>query len=119
MKWQQKIAVYFLAMLILYIGIGYPTISAYEVAPESREDTTLSYIEPAPVCTVILVQEKPATLPSGGWKTSVRIPGFAYYDENIHAQYPELTVIGKILVVDAESFYPCKSLLLFPFHDFI
>ncbi len=119
MKKQQKIAVYFLAALILFIGAGMPVVSAFEVAPIPKENTSVSYIEPLPATPLILFQQKPATLVSSGWESSPKIPGFLFFNLNLHLQNPELTEVGQIFVVDLDSFYPCKSLLIFPFHDFI
>jgi hypothetical protein len=119
MKMQQKIAVYFLAALILFIGAGLPMVSAFEVAPFPKEDSSVSYIEPLPAAPLILILQKPATLVSTGWESSLKIPGFGFYNLNLHILYPELTEVGQIFVVDLETFFPCKSLLIFPFHDFI
>jgi hypothetical protein len=119
MKMQQKIAVYFLAALILFIGAGMPMVPALEVAPIPEENTNVSYIEPLPAAPLVLFQQKPATLVSSGWESSPRIPGFEFFNLNLHLQNPELTEVGQIFVVDLDSFYPCKSLLIFPFHDFI
>ncbi len=119
MKMQQKIAVYFLAALILFIGAGLPIVSAFEVAPIHKEISTASYIEPEPAAPLILIQQKPAELLSAGWESSLKIPGFEFYNLNDLNPYPELTPVGQIFVVDLETFNPCKSLLIFPFHDFI
>jgi hypothetical protein len=119
MKMQHKIAVYFLAALILFIGAGIPMVSAFEVAPIPKENTRVSYFEPLPAAPLILIQQKPATLVSAGWESYPKIPGFLYFNLNLHLENPDLTEVGQIFVVDFDSFYPCKSLLIFPFHDFI
>jgi hypothetical protein len=119
MKMQQKIAVYFLAALIFFIGAGMPMFSAFEVAPIPKENTKVRYIEPLPAAPLILFQQKPASLVTSGWESSLKIPGFLYFNLNLHLENPELTKVGQIFVVDLDSFYPCKSLLIFPFHDFI
>lgn len=119
MKMQQKIAVYFLAALIFIIGSGLPRVFAFELAPIPKEDTTVSFIEPQPAAQLILFQQKPATLLSSGWESSPKIPGFVFFNPDLQIQNPELTEVGQIFVVDLDSFYPCKSLFLFPFHDFI
>lgn len=119
MKMQQKIAVYFLAALIFFIGSGLPFVSAFEPAPIPKEDTTASFIESQPATQLILFQQKPATLLSSGWESSPKIPGFIFVNPNLQIQNPELTEVGQIFVVDLDSFHPCKSLFLFPFHDFI
>lgn len=119
MKMQQKFAVYFLAALIFMIGAGLPVVSALEVAPIQKEISTITYIESEPAAPLILIQQKPATLVSAGWETSLKIPGFELCDLNYSNPNPELTAVGQIFVVDLESYHPCKSQLLFPFHDFI
>lgn len=119
MKMQQKIAVYFLASLILFIGAGLPMVSAFEVAPFPKEDTSVSYIEPMPTAPLILILQKPATLVCSGWESSLKIPGLGFYNLNLYIPSPVLTAVGQIYVVDPDSYYPCKSLLIFPFHDFI
>jgi hypothetical protein len=119
MKMQQKIAVYFLAALIFFIGAGLPMVTAYKVAPIPKENTSVSFIEQLPVAPLILIQQKPATMVSVGWESSPKIPGFVFFILNLQIHNPELTEVGQIFVVDLDSFYPCKSLLLFPFHDFI
>lgn len=119
MKMQQKIAVYFLAALIFFIGAGLPMVTAYKIAPFQKENASVSFIEPLPAAQLILFQQKTATLLSSGWESSPKIPGFIFFNLNLQIQNPELTEVGQIFVVDLDSFYPCKSLLLFPFHDFI
>ena len=119
MKKQQKIAVYFLAALIFFVGAGLPMVSAFEVAPIPKEDTAVCYIEPLPAAPLILFLQKPATLVTAGWETSLKIPGFGVYNLDLRILYPELTEVGQIFVVDPDSYYPCKSLLIFPFHDYI
>jgi hypothetical protein len=90
-----------------------------KVAHITKQDTAVCYIEPLPAAPLILILQKPATFVSAGWESSLKIPGFGFYNLDLRILYPVLTEVGQIFVVDLDSFYPCKSLLIFPFHDFI
>ena len=119
MKFHHKIAVHFLAALILFIGAGIPMVSAFDDGQIPYENINVAYIEPVPAAPLFLIQQKPATLVSTGWETSLKIPGFGFSTQNLHIPNPQLAEIGHILIFDIDSFYPCKSLLIFPFHGFI
>jgi len=119
MKFHQKIAVHFLAALILFIGAGIPMVSAFDDGQIPHENFNVAYIEPFPAAPLFLIQQKPVTLVSTGWETSMKIPGFGFSIQNLHLPNPQLAEIGHVLVLDLNTYYPCKSLLIFPFHDFI
>ena len=120
MKKQQIIAVYFLAALIFFIGAGLPMVSAFEVAaPIPKEITTVRFIESLPAAPLVLIQQKPAIMIPCGWESSLKIPGSGFFNLKLYSQNRELTEVGQIFVIDLDSFYPSKSLLIFPYHEFI
>lgn len=51
------------------------------------------------------------------WRYEIGIPGLFFRKES-PVEPPRLQIIRKIYVVDACNYTPCKSLLLYPFHEF-
>ena len=94
-------------------------VSAFEVAPIPEKNTPVRFIESLPAATLVLILQKPAILVPCGWDPSLKIHGSGFFNLKLYSQDRELTGVGQIFVIDLDSFYPCKSLLIFPFHEFI
>ena len=108
-----------LAMLITYIGMSFPVALPDENHPKPAGSSEVTWFEQAPSAPVYFIQEKASPVVAAGWKTQVRLPGLDLFFDLYQTRQPELSLVRKIYVVDIYRFTPCKSLLLFPFHDFI
>lgn len=119
MNFTRKISVYMLAMLITYIGMSFPLTLTAEIQTENTGDLRVTWFEQAPAAPVYFIQEKASPVVATGWKTQIRLPGLDLFYDLYQTSEPELTLVRKIYVVDLHRYTPCKSLLLYPFHDFI
>lgn len=108
-----------LAMLITYIGMSFPLSIPAEINTERAGAAEVTWFEQAPAAPVYYIQEKASPVVAAGWKTQVRLPGLDLFYDFYQTSEPELTLVRKIYVVDLYRYTPCKSVLLYPFHDFI
>jgi hypothetical protein len=92
---------------ILYLISGWKTLEKSEV----------NYFVSANPANLFILQQKSSLTEFQEWKTEVHIPGFFALYKCI-SEPPLLKMIRKIFVVDSCSYTPCKSLILYPFHEF-
>lgn len=118
MDLQRKIAVYLFTALITYIGISFPLVAPAVPQDNYPEGIQVISFEQAPLFPVLLIQEKSPTVIATGWKTQIRLPGLELFCNTEHKPKQDLTHVRKIFVVDLFSWQPCKSILLYPFHEF-
>ncbi len=76
----------------------------------------LAWVSPA-TAPGLLLQEGTATQGVPVWRPEVSIPGLFFRSRNT-VDPPRLQILRKIFVVDTLSYTPCKSVLLFPYHEF-
>jgi hypothetical protein len=118
MNFQRKITAVFFALLITLISIAYPVVPSYEWTEVQTEERVVLLVESS-LQKLNLIQETTCSDVTAGWKSQVKIPGFYKRNVNFTFGQPEFQCVGKIFVSDINGYRPCKSLLLFPFHNFL
>ncbi len=118
MNLRRKIAAVFFALLITLISIAYPVVPSYEWTEVHTEKQVILLVESS-LQRINFIQETSTADVAAGWKSEVKIPGYSLRNVNFTFGQPGFQSIGKIFVSDINGYRPCKSLLLFPFHDFL
>jgi hypothetical protein len=118
MKVKRKIAALFFALLVIFFSATYYSASNNMLEKhgyaENKGITLTSYAEQT---ANFFLQQKSFSSGYQGWKTEAGFPGF--YSLTSYVCKPLLqNEIRKIFVIDSYAFSPCKSIILFPFHEF-
>jgi hypothetical protein len=118
MHFKQKIVAFFFAALITYIGVTHPVVPSYVTLENTTGESTIFWIEKLPDANYFLQESIPSSAVPG-WKTEFKIPGLFFRNLNFTFAQQRLPGFKKIFFQDVSYFSPCKSLLLFPYHDFL
>jgi hypothetical protein len=118
MNFHRKITAVFFALLITLISIAYPVVPSNEWTEVQTEERVILLVESS-LQKLNFIQKTSSSEVATGWKSEVNIPWFNQRNVNFTFGQPEFQCVGKIFVSDINGYKPCKSLLLFPFHDFL
>lgn len=118
MEVKRKIAALFFALLVIFFSATYYPAANNLLAGHSyagNEGIFLTSL--ADQTSNFFLQQKSFSSGYQAWKTEVVFPGF--HPPNKYICEPLMhNVIRKIFVVDSHAYTPCKSVILFPFHEF-
>ncbi len=113
---RKYIALFFLSLILYFSGTCY-TVARQESVPVKSDHQEGMHFNTQNAVALFLLQEQSTSTGFQGWKAEAGIPGFSIQREMV-TEPPRLQVIRKIFVVDALTFSSCKSLILYPFHEF-
>ncbi len=117
MRERSKIKALFLALLVIFISTThYSTVLKLSVKLPAEETQGIWFTSKIPV-NISFLQSKTTSQECSGWLTEIRIPGFFATNKYL-IEPPLLKLIRKIFVIDVFSYTSCKSVILFPFHEF-
>jgi hypothetical protein len=119
MKVKRKIAALFFALLVIFFSATYYSTSANMLEKHGYAGNIgIAFTSYAEQAANFFLQQKSFSSGYQGWKTEVGFPGvYCLYH---YACKPFLhNEIRKIFVIDSQSYSPCKSIILFPFHEFL
>lgn len=113
----RKSIAYFFASLILVFSATCYSGEEQGITPDRWNGSDeLAWVSPATVPGLML-QESTSAQGVPVWRPEVSIPGLFFRSRSTE-EPPRLQILRKIFVVDKLSYTPCKSVLLFPFHEF-
>lgn len=113
---RKYIALFFLSLILYFSGTCYSVVRQ-ETVPVKTDSQEGLYFNTQNALSLFLLQEQSSPTGFQGWKAEAGIPGFSIQREMV-TEPPRLQVIRKIFVVDKFTFSSCKSLILYPFHEF-
>lgn len=118
MNFNRKITAILFALLALYMSVCIPagTGREWQEIPVEHEATLLVM---KPMQTIFIHESFEVQLTGEGWKTGMRIPGLLFRRTGgIQVPMP-LPGFRKIFVYHPETYTYSKSVLLYPFHEFL
>lgn len=113
----RKIVSLFFAGFLIFINLSYYSVFHYSMERKSLDKSEVTYFVSADQTNNFVLDKKSSSQEFHGWKTKNYDLGFCALDKSI-SEPPRLKVIRKIFVVDCRLWTPCKSLILYPFHEF-
>jgi len=117
MEVKRKISALYFALLVIFINATYYSSAYYRPVAFNYENSGNACFFQASEANNFFLLQKTASTDYQGWKIEVRIPGL--YAQNKYLCEPlQLKVIRKIFVVDTFTYTPCKSIILYPYHEF-
>ena len=118
MRNSRKILALFFASLVIFFTATYYSTARNLLKEKCLvHSENLFFVSASDQTTNFLFQHKSSASPYQGWKTEVRFPGLWASDKSF-CESPQRKVIRKILVINAISYSPCKTVIIFPFHEF-
>ncbi len=113
----RKPIVGFFASLILIFSVTCYLPGDERVNPDRwNSSEELGWVSPA-AAPGFLIQEGTSSQGSPVWRSEISIPGLFFRSQST-TEPPRLQLIRKIFVVDTFTYTPCKSVLLYPYHEF-
>ncbi|HOF54516.1 MAG TPA: hypothetical protein PLD74_01920 [Prolixibacteraceae bacterium] len=113
----RKVFATFFAALILIFSATCQIPATYEVSPGSWDHSgELAWVLPA-AHPGYLVQEGATTQGSPVWRSEISIPGL-FFRNQATKEPPRMQLLRKFYVADTFTYSPCKSVILYPFHEF-
>jgi hypothetical protein len=115
----RKISALFFALLVIFFsGTYYST--AHNLLKECGFEGSegIFFISAADQTVNFFLHQKSSPSSYQGWKTDVRVSGL-WALNTLFCESPQRKVIRKILVINSISYTPCKSVIIFPFHEFL
>ena len=118
MNFKRKISAILFALLAVYMGVCMPagTGKEWQEIPVEHGATLLVM---QPIQTIFIHESFEVQLAGEGWKTGIRIPGLLFRRLGDMQIPPPLPGFSKIFVYHPETYTYSKSVLLFPFHEFL
>lgn len=113
----RNILAYFYAALILLFSITCYSPAGRVVSPDQWSvGEEVAWVS-SPAVAGFVAQENTSATGTQGWRSELAIPGLFFRKES-QTEPPRLQILRKIYVVDVTTYTSCKSLLLYPFHEF-
>lgn len=113
----RKSIVYFFASLILVFSATCYSGGAQGIIPDHWNGSEeLAWVSQA-TTPGLMLQEGTSNHGVPVWRSEISIPGL-FFRSRSSMQPPRLQILRKIYVVDTFTYKPCKSVLLYPFHEF-
>ena len=118
MRVSRKILALSFACLVVFFTATYYS-TARNILKENGlvHSENLFFVSTAEQASIFILQHKSSPTPYQGWKTEVRFP-CVWASNQSFCESPQRKVIRKILVINAPIYTPCKTLIIFPFHEF-
>lgn len=106
------------AILAVYMSLCIPsgTGKEWQEIPGEHQPTLLVM---QPMQSIFIHESFEVQLAGEGWKTGIRIPGLLFRRTGSIQMPPPLPGFRKIFVYNPETYTYSKSVLLYPFHEFL
>jgi hypothetical protein len=111
------LALFFASLVVFFTATYYFTARSMLKENGPVHSESLFFVSTAEQTSFFFLQHKSSPSPYQGWKTEVRFPGLWSSDQSF-CESPQRKVIRKILVINAIIYTSCKTLIIFPFHEF-
>lgn len=118
MNFKRKITAILFALLAVYMSICIPVRTGKEWQ-EIPVENVATLLVMQNVQNIFIQEGFAVQLSSEGWKTEIRIPGLLFRRSAGIQVPPVLPGFRKIFVYHPETYTYSKSVLLYPFHEFL
>jgi hypothetical protein len=115
---KRRITALFFATLVTLISVAYPVIPSNELT-EIQDGTQTVLLKESSAQAVFIFQENLNAAVAPGWKVAVDTHSLLFINDKFTLGHPAFRGLKKIIVLSPAAYAPCKSLFLFPFHDFL
>ena len=115
-SYRKLIALFFVALVLVTSATYYSGTRTSGNMDFKSGQENLFFVAENPTL-FLYFQKKANTSGNQGWKVENEVPGFLFQN-SLLVENPAFKIIHKIFVVNPDSFTTCKSLILYPYHEF-